>query len=100
MILSGGDDDSFMQQFRNAYRNLFDRLTRDAHWVHLKNSTHCDFNDTPWFDSPTSTTLIRRALVQDLYVVSFFRKYLRGEDDHFLDGAPAAWPEVDVFLQK
>jgi len=30
MILSGGDNDSYMQQFRNAYRNLFDRLTRDA----------------------------------------------------------------------
>ena len=47
-----------------------------------------------------SGVIIRRALVQDLYVVSFFRKYLRGEDDHFLDGAPAAWPEVDVFLKK
>jgi len=100
LILSGGDSDSFMQQFRNAYRNLFDRLTLDAYWVHIKNSAHCDFTDMPWFDSPTSTTVTRRALVQDLYVVSFFRKYLRGEDDHFLDGAPPAWPEVNVFLKK
>lgn len=89
-----------MQLFRDAYRNLYDRLAHDAYWVHLQNSTHCDFNDTPWFDSPTSTTLVRRARVQDRYVVSFFRKYLRSEDDHFLDAAPAAWPEVDQFLKK
>lgn len=43
---------------------------------------------------------MRRGLVQDLYVVSFFRKYLRDEDDHFLDGQPADWPEVDVFLKN
>lgn len=89
-----------MQPHRDAFRNLFDRLAKDAYWVHLKNSTHCDFNEMPWFDSPTSSTLIRRALVQDRYVVSFFRKYLRGEDDHFLDGPPTDWPEVDVFLSK
>jgi len=100
LILSGGDNDSFMQQFRDAYRSLFDRLTHDAYWVHLKDSTHCDFNDTPWFDSPTSTTLIRRALVQDRCIVSFFRKYLRDEDDHFLDGPPPDFPEVDAFLKK
>ncbi|PYJ95736.1 MAG: hypothetical protein DME23_22950 [Verrucomicrobia bacterium] len=100
LFLSGGDSDAFMQPYRNAYRNLFDRLTGDAYWVHIKNSTHCDFTDTPWFDSPTSTTVTRRALVQDLYVVSFFRKYLRGKDDHFLDGTPPAWPEVNAFLKK
>ena len=49
---------------------------------------HLDFNEMPWFNYPTSTTHLRRAQVQDLYVVSFFRKYLRGEEDHFLDGAP------------
>lgn len=100
LILGGGDGDQFMAPYRNAYRNLFDQLTSDAYWVHIQNSAHSDFTDTPWFDSPTSTTLMRRALVQDRYVVSFFRKYLRSEDDHFLDAAPATWPEVDQFLKK
>jgi len=100
LILSGGDQDAYMQQFRNAYTNLFGRLTHDAYYAHLTNSIHLDFNEMPWFNYPTSTTHLRRAQVQDLYVVSFFRKYLRGEDDHFLDGAPPAWPEVDVFLKK
>jgi dienelactone hydrolase len=100
LILSGGDNDTFMQQYRAAYRNLYDRLAHDAYWVHLTNSAHCDFNDTAWFDSPTSNTLMRRALVQDKYITSFFRKYLRGEDNHFLDAAPSAWPEVDQFLEK
>ena len=44
--------------------------------------------------------LMRRALVQDLYVVSFFRNYLRDEDDHFIGGQSADWPEVDVFLKN
>jgi predicted dienelactone hydrolase len=100
LIISGGDTNKFMQQFRDAYRELFGRLTNDAFWVHLKDSTHCDFNDKPWFDTPNSETVTRRALVQDFYVVSFFRKYLRGEDDHFLDSLPADWPEVDVFQKR
>jgi predicted dienelactone hydrolase len=100
LILSGGDQYAYMQQFRNAYTNLFGRLTHDAYYAHLTNSTHCDFNGSPWIESPTSTNLIRRAQVQDLYVVSFFRKCLRGEDDHFLNAQPADWPEVDGFLKK
>jgi predicted dienelactone hydrolase len=100
LILSGGDSDPNMQTFRASYTNLFAHLSQDAYYAHLTNSAHCDFNETPWFDSPTSATLIRRALVQDLYTVSFFRKYLRGEDDHFLDAKPIDWPEVDVYLKK
>jgi predicted dienelactone hydrolase len=100
LILSGGDNDAYMKQFRDAFQNVFDRLTHDAYWVHLKGSTHCDFNDTPWFDWPALTAHTRRALVLDRYVVSFFRKYLRGEDDQFLDGSPADWPGVDAFLKE
>ncbi len=84
----------------NLDRDLFNRLRHDAYWVHLKDSVHCDFSDAPWFDIPTSTERVRRAQVQVLYVVSFFRKYLRHEDDHFLDGPPVDWPEVDAFLKK
>lgn len=100
LILSGGDNDSYIKPFRDAFPNLFDRLQADAYWVRIKDSVHCDFNDTPWFDASTSTVRTRRALVLDQYVVSFFRKYLCGQDDHFLDDAPPAWPEVDAFLKK
>jgi len=47
LILSGGDQDAYMQQFRNSYTNLFARLTHDAYYAHLTNSTHLDFNETP-----------------------------------------------------
>ncbi len=66
LILSGGDQDAYMQQFRNAYTNLFGRLTHDAYYAHLTNSIHLDFNEMPWFNYPTSTTHLRRAQVQDL----------------------------------
>jgi hypothetical protein len=89
-----------MQLSRNSFRAMFDGMTHDAYWVPLKDSTHCDFNETPWFDSPPSPTLTRRALVQDRYVVSFFRKHLRNEDDHLLDAPSADYPEVDGFLRK
>jgi predicted dienelactone hydrolase len=100
LIVSGGDNDAFMKQFRDAFRNLFDRLNSNAYWVRIKDSIHCDFNDTVWFDAPTSLTRTRRALLLDHYVVSFLRKYLRDEDDRFLDGPPVDWPEADQFLKK
>ncbi len=100
MIVSGGDGDTYMAQFRNAYRKMYDSLTKDAYWLHLKDAIHCDFNDTPWFDSPTSSARTRRALALDRYTVSFFRKQLRGEDDHLLDGVSAEWPEIDQLLKK
>jgi uncharacterized repeat protein (TIGR03803 family) len=33
-------------------------------------------------------------------VLSFFNKFLKGEDDHLLDGASPAYPEVVQFLNK
>jgi len=34
------------------------------------------------------------------YLLSFFNKFLRGEDDHLLDSASPAYPEVMQFLKK
>lgn len=100
LILGGGDSDTFMQPLRNAFRSLFDTLARNAWWIQLKDSSHCHFNDTPWFDSPTSPVQLRRALLIDLCAVSFFRRFLRDEDDHFLDAQPLGWPEVEALLRK
>ena len=34
------------------------------------------------------------------YLLSFFNKFLQGEDDHLLDGPSPAYPEVEQFMKK
>jgi uncharacterized repeat protein (TIGR03803 family) len=45
------------------------------------------------FLAPSRASQIVRA-----YLLSFFNKFLKGEDDHLLDGPPPAYPEVVQFL--
>jgi dienelactone hydrolase len=85
--------------YRNS-RLLFDLLTHDAYWLNIANSDHFDFADAPWIESPTDTARLRRGQITNRYTVSFFNKYLKGEDDHLLDSPSANYPEVDVFLKK
>jgi hypothetical protein len=47
------------------------------------------------FLPPARVTQIVRA-----YLLSFFNKFLQGEDDHLLDGPSPAYPEVMQFLKK
>jgi uncharacterized repeat protein (TIGR03803 family) len=42
----------------------------------------------------------RASQIERAYLLSFFNKYLKGEDDHLLDGLSSAYPEVLQFLAK
>jgi hypothetical protein len=42
----------------------------------------------------------RASQIVRAYLLSFFNKFLRGEDDHLLDGPSAAYPEVEQFMKK
>lgn len=100
LIASGDDANPTMQPFRVAFRSLFDQFAHDAYWFHLKNSEHYDFVEMPWFAATPAPAKLRTAIVLRRYILSFFNKYLKGQDDHFLDGPPSDYPEVDVFLKK
>jgi hypothetical protein len=43
--------------------------------------------------------LARVAQIVLAYLLSFFNEYLRGEDDHLLDGPSPAYPEVEQFMK-
>jgi predicted dienelactone hydrolase len=100
LIASGTDANPVMQPFRADFRKFFDQLSQNAYWLELTNSEHFDFVESPWFATSPLPAKIRTATVLRAYTLSFFNKYLKGQDDHFLDGPPAAYPEVDAFLRK
>ena len=52
--------------------------------------------------TPVSGQFLPPARVSQIvraYLLSFFNKYLRGEDDHLLDGPSPAYPEVEQFMK-
>ena len=89
-----------MQTNRADFRSLFDQLAQNAYWLQLTNSEHFDFVESPWFAATPLPAKLRSATILRAYVLSFFKKYLKGQDDHFLDGPPVDYPEVNVFLKK
>jgi uncharacterized repeat protein (TIGR03803 family) len=92
---------------------FYNALVTNAYWVKLASTTHSSFCDAVLIlDSasleagwgwPMSGQLLPPARVSQIvraYVLSFFNKFLKGEDDHLLDGASPAYPEVVQFLSK
>jgi uncharacterized repeat protein (TIGR03803 family) len=92
---------------------LYREQVTNAYWVRLGSTCHGDYVDqdliidsaslkADWglplsgqFLPPTRVSQIVRA-----YLLSFFNKYLQGDDDHLLDGLSPAYPEVMQFLSK
>ena len=92
---------------------VYNEQVTNAYWVRLVSTTHDSFDDedliadsaslkldrgTPMsgqFLPPARLTQIIRA-----YLLSFFNKFLQGQDDHLLDGPSPAYPEVRQFLSK
>ena len=103
--LPGGVPDDRLQVYNEQVTN--------AYWVKLASTVHGSFADwdlivdsatlgagfaTPMsgqFLLPVRVSQIRRA-----YLLSFFNKFLQGQDDHLLDGPSPAYPEVLQFLCK
>jgi uncharacterized repeat protein (TIGR03803 family) len=83
----------------------------NAYWVKLVSTCHGNFGDMGLIvDSasleaawglPMSGQFLPPARVSQIvraYLLSFFNKFLGGEDDHLLDGPSPAYPEVMQFL--
>jgi hypothetical protein len=93
--------------------SVFNHMVTNAYWLKLKSTDHGCFSD--WdlildsaslqsvFGTPVSGQLLPPARVSQIvraYVLSFFKKFLLGEDDHLLDGPSLAYPEVEQFMKK
>ena len=89
-----------------ATQTLFAKATKDAFWFQIQNSTHQSFADRgSLINDPTQTgdpTPASRAQSQTIRActVSFFDKYLKGEDDHLLDNPAAVYPNIINFQSK
>jgi len=92
---------------------VFNHMVTNAYWVKLTSTVHANFADpglivdsaslrAVW-GTPVSGQLLPPARVSQIvraYVLSFFNKYLKRQDDHLLDGPSPAYPEVIQFLKK
>jgi len=92
---------------------VYNNLVTNAYWVRLVSTVHGNFGDYDLiFDSASLASLWGRPMsgqflppgrasqIVRAYLLSFFNKFLRGEDDHLLDGPSPAYPEVIQFLSK
>ena len=89
-----------------ASQSIFDKSTTDAFWFQIQDSTHESFSDNgALINNPTMTgdpTPASRAQSQSIRacMLSFFDKYLKGEDDHLLDNPAAVYPNIINFQSK
>jgi dienelactone hydrolase len=92
---------------------VFNHMATNAYWVKLISTVHASFGDAGLIDdsaslrtvwgTPVSGQLLPPARVSQIvraYVLSFFNKYLKGQNDHLLDGPSPAYPEVEQFIKK
>jgi len=78
---------------------LFTKATSDAYWGQVKNTEHITFRDL--LDSRMATTLSRNAtFAVRACMVSFFDRYLKGQDDHLLDNPTNSFPVIFNFKKK
>ena len=91
--------------------DFFTEFVTNAYWVKLASTDHGDFGDYDLILDSRSLTILtgtpmsgqflppaRASQIVRAYLLSFFNKFLRGEDDHLLDGPSLAYPEVIQFL--
>jgi dienelactone hydrolase len=97
--------------FADERLEAFDEQNTNAYYVKLASTVHGSFADpdliddpasiVSWLGTPMSGQFLAPARVSQIvrtYLLSFFNKFLKGEDDHLLDGPSPAYPEVIQFL--
>ncbi len=83
--------------------HLFDLAQTNAIIFQIRNSSHYSFFDFGWFfpvTQPWSGYTPGSTQAIDACLVSFFNKYLKGQDDHLLDQSPTNYPEIINFKRK
>jgi uncharacterized repeat protein (TIGR03803 family) len=111
---SGPDPDpsAFLPDGRPDDRlEVYDNLQSNAYWVKLDSTVHGNFADPGLIDNsatiiaawgaPMSLQFLPTARFSQIvraYLLSFFNKFLKGQDDHLLDRPSPSYPEVMQFL--
>jgi len=90
---------------------MYNAQVADAYWLKLGSSVHGTFGDQNLIADSTSLATVygvplsgqflppaRASQIIRAHLLSFFSKFLKGEDDHLLDGPSPAYPEIVQFL--
>jgi hypothetical protein len=106
------DDTAAAESISDDRLPVFNHMVTNAYWVKLKSTNHGSFSDWDLIvdsaslasvsGTPVSGQILLPARVSQIvraYLLSFFNKFLRGEDDHLLDGPSPAYPEVEQFMK-
>lgn len=93
-------------------RLVIEKMARDRYFVQTSGTVHWSYSDMPLIAATSAFASgfgggerhplipnVRINQIASAYVVSFFKKYLKDEDDHLLDGPPAEFPEVIEFFK-
>jgi len=101
---------NYIGQWQDMGLQVFSQQQSNAYWVKLGSTIHWHFIDTGLiadsaslacsFGTPMSGQFLPGARVSQIgraYLLSFFNKFLKGQDDHLLDGR-SPYPEVKQFL--
>jgi hypothetical protein len=98
-----------------AFLDFFSSRSQDVYLFKIANAMHAEFSDLPLvvntrqtsnqygFPSdyaPPGEASLRVAALLRIYTLSFFNKYLKGQDDHVLDGPLADYPEIENYMGK
>jgi dienelactone hydrolase len=101
-LLAGGFQKPFLGMYNagSSEKRLFNQAVTNAYWMIIKGTQHQHFSDwLAWFTSPTLAGR-RAGVAMNACMLSFFDKFLKGQDDHLLDNPAATYPEVLNFEKK
>jgi hypothetical protein len=97
---------SYNPEWLYASRVLFTNAINNAYWFQIQDSSHQSFQDRgSLISDPTRTadpTAISREQSRTVRActISFFDKYLKGEDDHLLDNPAVTYTNIINFRRK
>ncbi|MCI0352665.1 MAG: hypothetical protein L0Z53_24860, partial [Acidobacteriales bacterium] len=78
---------------------LYNLSSNHPVYLEIQGSDHFTFSMMAWLRSPTPASR-RAALAMNACAVSFFKLYLKNEDDGFLNVATNVYPEIVNFRRK
>ena len=85
-------------EWLSGNQQLFKVSTNNAYFMRLRNTDQGTFGMTALFDPSTSSRNAAQAM--RVCLLSFFNKYLKGEDDHLLDDPSKVFSQIFDFKAK
>ncbi|MBM3831829.1 MAG: hypothetical protein FJ403_00840 [Verrucomicrobia bacterium] len=93
-------------------KNVYEELQKDGFWLKVAKTIRWNFNLNGLIFEPEALVPlgavppeeqisgVRVSQITRTYLVSFFNKYLKNQDDHLFDGPLPTFPEVKEFLKE